>query len=231
MLPLLSFSRFCVEIVKVTFFFIGLIKVIDFCLYQLFGEITAEFEHPKPDPIGKPSMSTEDTKSDEMIFPPCVPFESTALKKTSSQPEETCSTNDACNDLIKKESGNQQKKLEKNSTSSEFLTMKVDINGFAITGIVDTGANHTCLSKKTWEDIGKPKIRKKIFPSVDATFNKIPCDGECFVTVNGTEYKISVLSDSVPNQFNDNIFGTDIMKNMDIDFNEIFKKYHNDTKM
>ena len=89
-----------------TFFFIGLIKVIDFCLYQLFGEITAEFEHPKPDPIGKPSMSTEDTKSDEMIFPSCVPFESTALKKTSSQPEETCSTYDACNNLIKEESGN-----------------------------------------------------------------------------------------------------------------------------
>jgi hypothetical protein len=48
MLTLLSFSQFCVEIVKVTFFFIGLIKVIDFCLYELFGEITAEFEHHKP---------------------------------------------------------------------------------------------------------------------------------------------------------------------------------------
>ena len=130
----------------------------------------------------------------------------------------------------KKFEANQQKKFEKDSTSSEFLTMKVDINGFAITGMIYTGANHTCLSKKTWEEIGKPKIRKKIFPSVDATFNKIPCDGECFVTVNGTEYKISVLRDSLPNQF-DNIFGTDIMKNMDIDFNEMFKKYHNDTKM
>ena len=113
MLTLLSFSQFCVEIVKVTFFFIGLIKVIDFCLYELFGEITAEFEHHKPrdsksEPgqLGKPSMSTEDTKSDEMIFPPCVPFKSTALKKTSSQPKENSSKIDAYNNHIKEESGN-----------------------------------------------------------------------------------------------------------------------------
>jgi hypothetical protein len=43
-------------------------------------------------------------------------------------------------------------------------------------------------------------MRKKIFPSTDATFNIIPFDGECYVKINGTEYKISVLSDSLPQE-------------------------------
>ena len=115
----------------------------------------------------------------------------------------------------KKFEANQQKKLEKDSTSSEFLTMKVDINGFAITGMIDTGANHTSLTKKTWEEIGKPKIRKKIFPSIDASFKIIPCDGAGIVKINGIECKINVLSDSLPEQFT-NIFGTDLMKKMEI---------------
>ena len=61
-------------------------------------------------------------------------------------------------------------------------------------------------------------------------FQIIPFDGECYVKINGTEYKISVLSDSLPQEF-ENIFGTDVMKNLEIDFNDIFKKYRNDTKM
>jgi hypothetical protein len=38
------------------------------------------------------------------------------------------------------------------------------------------------------------------------------------------------VSDSLPQEF-ENIFGTDVMKNLEIDFNDIFKKYRNDTKM
>ena len=100
----------------------------------------------------------------------------------------------------------------------------------SLESLIDTGANQTCITKKTWEEIGKPKMRKNIFPSTDATFNIIPFDGECYVKINGTEYKISVLSDSLPQEF-ENIFGTDVMKNLEIDFNDIFKKYRNDTKM
>jgi myosin heavy subunit len=106
---------------------------------------------------------------------------------------------------------------------TEIPTLNLAINGFPIKAEIDTGLSKTVITKKTWEEIGKPRLRKSIFPFLDTCFNKIPIKGLCAVTINERKYSIIVLKESkLIDQCNS--IGMDDLGNLEnIDLNETFK--------
>lgn len=116
----------------------------------------------------------------------------------------------------------EQESLREIGTYAETPTLNLNINGFPIKAQIDTGSQITVITEKTWEEIGKPGLRKSINRVVDATLKKIADKGFCTVTIYKRTYEIIVLRETEKVQ--NNIIGMDVLQDLkNIDLNEIFK--------
>jgi predicted aspartyl protease len=116
----------------------------------------------------------------------------------------------------------EQESLREIGTYAETPTLNLNINGFPIKAQIDTGSQITAITEKTWEEIGKPGLRKSINRVVDATLKKIADKGFCTVTIYERTYEIIVLRETEKVQ--NNIIGMDVLQDLkNIDLNEIFK--------
>lgn len=110
----------------------------------------------------------------------------------------------------------------KRDTFYKCPKINLDINGIIVTANLNTEFSRTMISKKTWERIGKPKLKRTNIYLEDEASKKISFVGKCFVKISQHLFEIIVLEESNPaDQLN--YIGMDVIKYLELDLDQVFR--------